>query len=197
MSLTHFSIPNPLTISSPLSPCLPPSLPNLRWPDMHGHVSLRVGISPLLSPPPSLSHHPSVPRLARTRFFACRYFSSPLYPSLPISPSFGAQTCTDTFLCVLVFLLHFNAYSSDGLVWSGFLDTRENERSFERSHVLFFIPLDSRMFSSKEIIIEWRHLSVVGKSKKGENSMDSLLIKSLIEICPISIQNNAFILLRS
>jgi len=34
------------------------------------------------------------------------------------------------------------------------LDTRENERSFERSHVLFFIPLDSRMFSSKEIIIE-------------------------------------------
>ena len=98
MSLTHFSIPNPLTISSPLSPCLPPSLPNLRWPDMHGHVSLRVGISPLLSPPPSLSHHPSVPRLARTRFFACRYFSSPLYPSLPISPPFGAQTCTDTFL---------------------------------------------------------------------------------------------------
>jgi len=29
---------------------------------------------------------------------ACRYFSSPLSPSLPLSPPFGAQTCTDTFL---------------------------------------------------------------------------------------------------
>ena len=36
---------------------------------------------------------------------ACRYFSSPLFPSLPLSPPFGAQTCTDKFLCVSVFLL--------------------------------------------------------------------------------------------
>jgi hypothetical protein len=35
------------------------------------------------------------------------------------------------------------------------------------------------------------------QKKRGGNSIDSLLIKSLIEICPISIQNNAFILLRS
>jgi len=52
---------------------------------------------------------------------------------------------------------------------AGLFDTRENDRSFEVACIIFYSTWpDGRMFSSKEIIIEWHHLSVVGKKKGGE-----------------------------